>query len=256
MLLDEELRGRPAPPTPRRSSRPSGILAMADDDFRPVAFRRARCTGSRPACATTSWSTRSSGRALARDAHRALRRRDVAAAGRRDGPGPRLRHGPRGRRGGIRGQIFNVVGKNYRILELAQWVQRALAAGVEGRDRRRLLVPEGPHLPRLRREVQTVLGVKTRVTVKESVEHMVREIRRRGHGLLPPALLQHRVDDAARGDRGDGAPSRLRPLPAGACGRRRGVRTPRAGPPAGPTRRLGARAVCSSWAGGGSSGRT
>ena len=47
--------------------------------------------------------------------------------------------------------------------------------------------------------IQTVLGVKPLVGVKESVEHMLRQIERaQADGPLQPALLQHRVDDAAQ----------------------------------------------------------
>lgn len=76
----------------------------------------------------------------------------------------------------IHGKIFNVVGKNYRILELAHWVREALkpVKKVE------IEVDYTTYKTRSYRvsgeRIQTVLGVKPLVGVKESVEHMLRKI--------------------------------------------------------------------------------
>jgi len=76
----------------------------------------------------------------------------------------------------VQGKIFNVVGKNYRILELAHWVREALkpVKKVE------IEVDYTTYKTRSYRvsgeRIQTVLGVKPLVGVKESVEHMLRKI--------------------------------------------------------------------------------
>jgi nucleoside-diphosphate-sugar epimerase len=76
----------------------------------------------------------------------------------------------------IHGKVFNVVGKNYRILELAHWVREALkpVRKVE------IEVDYTTYKTRSYRvsgeRIQTVLGVKPLVGVKESVEHMLRKI--------------------------------------------------------------------------------
>jgi nucleoside-diphosphate-sugar epimerase len=76
----------------------------------------------------------------------------------------------------IHGKIFNVVGKNYRILELAHWVREALkpVRKVE------IEVDYTTYKTRSYRvsgeRIQTILGVKPLVGVKESVEHMLRKI--------------------------------------------------------------------------------
>ena len=76
----------------------------------------------------------------------------------------------------VHGKIFNVVGKNYRILELAHWVREALrpVKKVE------IEVDYTTYKTRSYRvsgeRIQTVLGVKPLVGVKESVEHMLRKI--------------------------------------------------------------------------------
>ena len=76
----------------------------------------------------------------------------------------------------VHGKIFNVVGKNYRILELAHWVREALrpVKKVE------IEVDYTTYKTRSYRvsgeRIQTVLGVKPLVGVKESVEHMLRKV--------------------------------------------------------------------------------
>jgi nucleoside-diphosphate-sugar epimerase len=76
----------------------------------------------------------------------------------------------------VHGKIFNVVGKNYRILELAHWVREALkpVKKVE------IEVDYTTYKTRSYRvsgeRIQTVLGVKPLVGVKESVEHMLRQV--------------------------------------------------------------------------------
>lgn len=76
----------------------------------------------------------------------------------------------------VQGRIFNIVGKNYRILELAHWVREALkpVKKVE------IEVDYTTYKTRSYRvsgeRIQTVLGVKPLVGVKESVEHMLRKV--------------------------------------------------------------------------------
>jgi nucleoside-diphosphate-sugar epimerase len=76
----------------------------------------------------------------------------------------------------IHGKIFNVVGKNYRILELAHWVREAL----KPLKKVEIEVDYTTYKTRSYRvsgeRIQTVLGVKPLVGVKESVEHMLRKI--------------------------------------------------------------------------------
>lgn len=80
----------------------------------------------------------------------------------------------------VHGRIFNVVGKNYRILELAHWVREALKPirKVE------IEVDYSNHKTRSYRvggqRIETELGVKCVVGVKESVEHMVRMLEQNG----------------------------------------------------------------------------
>jgi len=73
-------------------------------------------------------------------------------------------------------QIFNVVGKNYRILELAHWVREALKPS----KRVEIEVDYSNYKTRSYRvsgqRIETALGVKPMVGVKESVEHMVKMI--------------------------------------------------------------------------------
>jgi nucleoside-diphosphate-sugar epimerase len=82
----------------------------------------------------------------------------------------------------IAGQIFNVVGKNYRILELAHWVREAL------RPTQKIEIEVDYSNQKTRsyrvsgQRIETVLGVQPLVGVKESVENMVRNIH--ADGLL------------------------------------------------------------------------
>jgi len=74
----------------------------------------------------------------------------------------------------VHGKIFNVVGKNYRILELAHWVREAY----KPIKRIEIDVDYSSYKTRSYRvtgqRIETVLGVKPMVGVKESVEHMVK----------------------------------------------------------------------------------
>ncbi len=76
----------------------------------------------------------------------------------------------------VHGKIYNVVGKNYRILELAHWVREALRP-VKKVD---VEVDYSNFNTRSYRvsgqRVETALGVKPLMAVKESVEHMVKMI--------------------------------------------------------------------------------
>lgn len=80
----------------------------------------------------------------------------------------------------VHARTFNVVGKNYRILELAHWVREALRPirKVE------IEVDYSNHKTRSYRvsgqRLETELGVKSVVPVKESVEHMVRMLEQNG----------------------------------------------------------------------------
>lgn len=79
----------------------------------------------------------------------------------------------------IHGKIFNVVGKNYRILELAHWVREAL----KGEQRVEIEVDYSSQKTRSYRvsgeRIQQTLGVKPLVPVKESVEHMLKKVKER-----------------------------------------------------------------------------
>src|SRR5215813_13591840 len=79
----------------------------------------------------------------------------------------------------IHGRIFNVVGKNYRILELAHWVREAL----RGERKVEIEVDYTSQKTRSYRvsgeRIEQVLGVKPLVGVKESVENMVRKTKER-----------------------------------------------------------------------------
>jgi nucleoside-diphosphate-sugar epimerase len=82
----------------------------------------------------------------------------------------------------IRGQIFNLSAGNFRISELALRVQNALRElGLEAE----LDVDYSYRMVRSYRisgeKILRVLGFQPRVSVEESVEHMVREVRRRGY---------------------------------------------------------------------------
>ena len=76
----------------------------------------------------------------------------------------------------VRGRIFNIVEKNYRILELAHWVREALRP----LKKVEIEVDYSNYKTRSYRvsgqRIETALGVKPMVGVKESVEHMVRMI--------------------------------------------------------------------------------
>jgi len=82
----------------------------------------------------------------------------------------------------VRGQIFNLVFKNYRILELAHWVREAF----KPIKRVEIEVDYSEYRTRSYRvsgqKIETVLGFKPSVSVKESVEHMVRMIQKHGYG--------------------------------------------------------------------------
>ena len=79
----------------------------------------------------------------------------------------------------VHGKIFNVVGKNYRILELAHWVREAL----KGERKVEIEVDYSSQKTRSYRvsgeRIQQVLGVKPLVPVKESVEHMLKKVTER-----------------------------------------------------------------------------
>lgn len=76
----------------------------------------------------------------------------------------------------VRGQIFNLSFKNYRILELAHWVREALKDRIEVE----IDVDYSHFKTRSYRvsaqKIETVLGFKPVVAVKESVEKMVEKI--------------------------------------------------------------------------------
>ena len=76
----------------------------------------------------------------------------------------------------VHGKIFNVVGKNYRILELAHWVREAL----KPIKKVEIEVDYTTYKTRSYRvsgeRIQSVLGVKPLVGVKESVEQMLRQV--------------------------------------------------------------------------------
>ena len=76
----------------------------------------------------------------------------------------------------VAGKIYNVVAKNYRILELAHWVREAL------RPVRRVEIEVDYSEYKTRsyrvsgQRIETALGVKSLVGVKESVENMMRMV--------------------------------------------------------------------------------
>ena len=80
----------------------------------------------------------------------------------------------------VRGQIFNLVFKNYRILELAHWVREAL----KPIKKLEIEVDYSHYRTRSYRvsgqKIETVLGFKPSVPVKESVEQMVKMIQKNG----------------------------------------------------------------------------
>jgi nucleoside-diphosphate-sugar epimerase len=81
----------------------------------------------------------------------------------------------------VRGKIFNVVEKNYRILELAHWVREAF------RPIKKIEIEVDYTNYKTRsyrvsgQRIETVLGVKPLVAVKDSVEMMVRMIHSNSH---------------------------------------------------------------------------
>jgi nucleoside-diphosphate-sugar epimerase len=87
----------------------------------------------------------------------------------------------------VRGRIFNVVEKNYRILELAHWVREAF------KPVRKVEIEVDYSSYKTRsyrvsgRRIEVELGFQPLVTVKESVERMMRMIQANGHvDLLHP----------------------------------------------------------------------
>jgi nucleoside-diphosphate-sugar epimerase len=78
----------------------------------------------------------------------------------------------------VHGQIFNLVYKNYRILELAHWVREAMRPGVDVQ----IEVDYSPAKVRSYRvrgdKINKVLGFQPAIAVKESVIHMTEEIRK------------------------------------------------------------------------------
>jgi nucleoside-diphosphate-sugar epimerase len=80
----------------------------------------------------------------------------------------------------VHARTFNVVGKNYRILELAHWVREAL----KPMRKVEIEVDYSDHRTRSYRvsgqRLETELGVKCVVGVKESVEHMVKMLEQNG----------------------------------------------------------------------------
>lgn len=81
----------------------------------------------------------------------------------------------------VRGQIFNLSFKNYRILELAHWVREAL------KDRLKLEINVDYSHYKARsyrvsaQKIETTLGFKPIVPVKESVESMIQKIYEYGY---------------------------------------------------------------------------
>jgi nucleoside-diphosphate-sugar epimerase len=84
----------------------------------------------------------------------------------------------------VAGKIFNVVEKNYRVLELAHWVREAFKpmkkVEIEvdySTDKTRSYRVSG-------KRVEVELGVRPLVGVKESVERMVKRVQQDGHDDL------------------------------------------------------------------------
>ena len=128
----------------------------------------------------------------------------------------------------IGGQVFNLASENFRISELAMRVRRALAEiGVDAQ----VDVDYSYRMVRSYRisslKARRALGFQPRVTVEESVKHMVREIRRAGftdfshpryHNIEWMKLLEETVGIVARHgyvlsrpDEGPRGVARLRP---------------------------------------------
>lgn len=81
----------------------------------------------------------------------------------------------------VHGQIFNLVFKNYRILELAHWVREAF----KPMKKLEIEVDYSHYRTRSYRvsgqKIETVLGFKPSVPVKESVEQMVKMVQKNGY---------------------------------------------------------------------------
>jgi nucleoside-diphosphate-sugar epimerase len=81
----------------------------------------------------------------------------------------------------VRGQIFNLVFKNYRILELAHWVREAF------RPIKKVEIEVDYSHYRTRsyrasgQKIETILGFKPTVPIKDSVERMVQMIQKEGY---------------------------------------------------------------------------
>jgi nucleoside-diphosphate-sugar epimerase len=160
-----------------------GILAMADADFAPVAFRLGTVFGFSPRMRYDLVVN-----AFVKDAL-STGRLNVFYGGEMWRPLIEVKDVARAYVTAleadadlIRGQIFNLVQRNHRIAELALRVQRALAGeGVAAE----LDIDYEDRMVRSYRissaKVQRVLGFQARVSVEESVRRMVREIRRRGY---------------------------------------------------------------------------
>jgi nucleoside-diphosphate-sugar epimerase len=84
----------------------------------------------------------------------------------------------------IAGKIFNVVEKNYRVLELAHWVREAM----KPLKKVEIEVDYSTYKTRSYRvsgkRIETELGFRPLVGVKASVEHMVKAIQQHGHADL------------------------------------------------------------------------
>jgi nucleoside-diphosphate-sugar epimerase len=81
----------------------------------------------------------------------------------------------------VHGQIFNLVFKNYRVLELAHWVREAF----KPIKKLEIEVDYSHYRTRSYRvsgqKIETVLGFKPSTPVKESVEQMVKMIQKNGY---------------------------------------------------------------------------
>jgi nucleoside-diphosphate-sugar epimerase len=160
-----------------------GILAMADADFAPVAFRMGTVFGFSPRMRYDLVVN-----AFVKDAL-STGRLNVFYGGEMWRPLIEVKDVARAYVTAleadadlIRGQIFNLVQRNHRIAELALRVQRALAGEDVAAE---LDIDYEDRMVRSYRissaKVQRVLGFQARVSVEESVRRMVREIRKRGY---------------------------------------------------------------------------
>ncbi|MFQ5957642.1 MAG: NAD-dependent epimerase/dehydratase family protein, partial [Candidatus Brocadiales bacterium] len=81
----------------------------------------------------------------------------------------------------VKGQIFNICYKNYRILELAHWVQDAL----KGKYETEIKVDHSDTKTRSYRvdskKIEQVLNFTPQVSVKDSVENMLVQIEKNGY---------------------------------------------------------------------------